>query len=299
MLLRYFCLCFIILLCLITSSLAYNFSEKNPNTEIITWIIEDTFEWQDYVNNVPKTTSQETATIIMRGLAEQGYQLNFVKATGDRAEKLLHNEVSACISSRIKNSRREEFSIFSLPHEIYLGQQIYQVAQASPINGKVLNSRGEVISLALLFHYYPTRILAIPSGVSYGIKIDKQIAELDSNNVVIRAGASRIASLMNMLIKSRIDYIISYPQDINIINTDNVSLDSYTIADSPLYFLGHVACSKTTTGQTIIRHIDNILRQAYLSNEFYYAHKKWLLSGDLPKLRQHYLKIFNYLPDTN
>ena len=299
LLLRYFCQCLITL----HATATFSFEQISPpsaaNNPTIIWIIEDTFEWQDYINKISKTISQETATIIMRGLGELGYQLDFVKATGDRAERMLHNEVSACISSRIKNTTREKFSIFSLPHESYLGQQLYRLAQASPLNENVLNNRGEIISLARLFGHYPAQVLAIASGVSYGVRIDQQIAELSNNNVFIRAGANRISSLMNMLLKNRIDYIISYPQDINIINRDDVHLESYTIADSPLYFIGHVSCSKTASGQKIIESINVILQQAYLNNELYFAHEKWLLTGDLPKLRKYYQEVFHFLPSAH
>lgn len=299
LLLRYFCLFTIILPTSMTFADEVISKPKMSKTTKIIWIIEDTFEWQDYINKVSKTTSQDTAKIIMLGLEGLGFKLTFVKATGGRAEKILQNEVNACMSSRIKNIKREKFSIFSLPHEIYLGQQLYRVAQTFPLNEEVLNSRGEIISLALLFNYYPKQVLAIPTAVSYGVKIDKQIAELNSDNVFIRAGANRITSLTNMLLKNRIDYIIAYPQDINIINPENISIEGYTIADSPPYFLGHVSCSKTAIGALIIQRINEILQQAYQSTEFYYAHEKWLLSGDLPKLRKHFQEVFHYLPDVN
>ena len=263
----------------------------------IIWLIEDTLEWQDYINKISKSTSQDTAAIIMHGLEKLGYQLNIIKSTGERAERILKNESSACMSNRIKNPQREAFSLFSLPHDLYLGLQLYRVTQEYPLSEQVLNSQGEVISLAQLFQHYPKQVLAIPTAVSYGVAIDEQINTLARNNLFIRGGNSRIASLVNMLLKNRVDYIIYYPQDINSINHGNISVESYTIAGSPPYFLGHVACSKTTKGKGIIRDIDNILKQAYQSKAFYDAHEKWLLKGDLAKLRHYYLQVFQHLPE--
>lgn len=270
----------------------------NDKEEII-WLIEDTLEWQDYINKISKSTSQDTAAIIMHGLEKLGYQLNIIKSTGERAERMLKNESSACMSNRIKNPEREKFSVFSLPHDLYLGLQLYRVTKKYPLSEQVLNKQGEVISLSQLFQHYPKQVLAIPTAVSYGVAIDKQINALASDNIFIRGGNSRIASLANMLLKNRIDYIIYYPQDINSINHDNVSLESYTIAGSPPNFLGHVACSKTAEGKKIIKDIDDILRQAYQSKAFYIAHEKWLLKGDLTTLRQYYLEVFEYLPEAN
>ena len=296
LLLRYLSLCAITLLSINTFAHEAQDPTNTTSNPKINWIIEDTFEWQYYLNNISKSTSQDTATIIIRGLEDLGYQLNFIKATGDRAEKMLKEETNACMSSRIKNSRRETFSFFSLPHDLYLGLQLYRVTQAQPLNEKVLNNQGELISLTRLFEYYPDKILAIPSAVSYGVEIDKQIKRLSTNNVFTRVGNSRIASLVNMLLKNRIDYIIFFPQDIKRINQDKISLENYIISGSPPYFLGHVACSKTTSGKKTIAHIDAILQKAYLSTEFYYAHEKWLIKGDLPKLRKHYREVFNFLP---
>jgi len=265
----------------------------------ITWIVEDTQEWQSYVDNTPTSTSNETATIVINGLVDLGYRLNFIKATGDRAEKILRNEDNACISDRIKTPAREVFSFFSQPHDIYLGQKLYRIAQSSPLDPEDLNDQGELLSLARLFSRHPKHILAIGSAVSYGDELDRQIAAIEKQNIFVRTGSSRIVSLANMLFKNRVDYVIYYPQEINDINQNNIKLESYTIAGSPPYFLGHVACSKTELGEEIITHINEILQQAYRTREFYCAHERWLDTGDLPKLRQYFYEVFKYLPDSD
>lgn len=297
LLMRYCCLYAISFLSMNASSYELTNIIETTQHSKITWIIEDTYEWQDYINKVSKTTSQDTATIVMRGLEQQGYDLNFVKATGDRAEKILKEEANVCMSNRIKTPKREEFTIFSLPHDLYLGLQLYRISQPAPLSEKVTNDQGEIISLSTLFAHYSDHILAVASGVSYGVGIDKQIAVLNPNNVFIRAGGKRIESLAKMLLKGRVDYIIYYPQDINTINQDKVNLESYTIAGSPPYFLGHVSCAKTTTGKKIITDINKILKQAHQSKDFYFAHEKWLIKGDLPKLRKYYYEVFKYLPN--
>ena len=218
-------------------------STKETSSKII-WLIEDTFEWQDYINEVSRSTSQDTATIVLHGLEELGYNLTFTKATGDRAEKILQDEENACISNRIKTPKRERFSLFSMPHDLYLGLQLYRVAQSNSLNKNVLNAKGEVISLAQLFSFYPEKIMAVGSGVSYGEYIDKQVTALSHDNVFVRSGGSRIASIANMLLKNRVDYIIYNPQDINNINQGNISLESYTIAGSLLIFLAVLTVQK-------------------------------------------------------
>ncbi len=294
-----YCLCFILFPPLNAHTTEPHPLGKNPIDSKVTWIVEDTQEWQSYVDKIPTSTSNETASIIIKGLADMGYRLNFIKATGDRAEKILRNEDNACISDRIKTPAREEFSFFSQPHDLYLGQKLYRIAQSSPLSPKELNEQGELISLTGLFSRHPKKILAIGSAVSYGTELDRQIAALNKQNVFVRTGSSRIVSLANMLFKNRVDYVIYYPQEINELNQGNIKLESYTIAGSPPYFLGHVACSKSEAGEQIIEHINEILQQAYQTREFYCAHEKWLDTGDLPKLRQYFYEVFKYLPDSD
>jgi len=270
-------------------------SKKSPQLKI-TWIIEDTHEWESYLNNTPTTTSNETSMMVIKALTDLGYRLEFVKATGNRADKILRDENNACMSDRIKNPDRETFSYFSTPHDLYLAQKLYRIAQLPPLGVQELNSQGEIISLPNLFSHNPSKILAIASGTSYGIELDRQIAELSPINVFIRSGSRRIVRLAKMLLKNRVDYIIYYPQEINEVNHDNIKLESYTIANSPLYFLGHVACAKTQAGKEIISHIDQFLKEAYQTKEFYNAHERWLIPGDISKLRQHFYEVFNYLP---
>jgi len=292
-----YCLYAIIFLPLhVASHESYSLTKASPHSKI-TWIIEDTIEWESYLNKTPTTTSSETSMIMIDGLVNMGYRVKFVKATRGRAEIILQNEDNVCMADRIKTPHRESYSFFSTPHDLYLGQQLYRLAQSSPLANKVLNNQGEVIDLPSLFSYYPSQILAIASGTSYGIELDRQIAELNPDNVFTRSGSKRAVSLAKMLLRKRIDYIIYYPQEINEVKQSNIKLESYTVADSPPYFLGHVSCSKTKAGKQIIMHIDEILKHAYRTNEFYQAHEKWLMVSDIPKLRLYFNEVFNYLPN--
>jgi uncharacterized protein (TIGR02285 family) len=292
--------CFYALLFLPLNASSHELFHANiapPLKEKITWIVEDTQEWQSYIDKTPTSTSNETAIIIINGLVDLGYRLDFIKATGDRAEKILRDEDNACIADRIKTPAREIFSVFSQPHDLYLGQKLYRIAQSSPLNQNDLNTQGELISLERLFSNYPTQILGVASGVSYGVYLDKDIAKLAPKNIFVRSGSKRISSLAKMLFKQRVNYVIYYPQEINELNLANLKLESYKIAGSPPYFLGHVACSKTEQGYTITGHINEILKQAYRTRQFYCAHEKWLDTVDLPIFRQYFHEVFNYLPE--
>jgi len=290
------CIYAIIILSLAANSHESQSLSAPPPHSKVTWIIEDTVEWDSYLNNTPTTTSSETSMIVINGLTELGYRVKFVKATRGRAEIILRNEDNACMADRIKTPLREKYSFYSTPHDLYLGQQLYRLAQSPPLNSKVLNNQGEVLNLASLFSHYPEQVLAISRGTSYGIELDKQIAALNPGNVFTRSGSKRGISLAKMLTRKRIDYIIYYPQEINEVKQSNIELESYTIAGSPSYFLGHVACTKTEGGEQIIKHVNEVLKHAYKTTEFYQAHEKWLMVNDLPKLRQYFYEVFNYLP---
>jgi uncharacterized protein (TIGR02285 family) len=268
-----------------------------PHKKEILWLIEDTFEWENYKKNVSTSTSQDTALIVMKGLDDMGYKLNFVKATGKRVNRILTDSNNACISNRIKTKAREEFSIFSFAHDIYLGLMLYRKSQLEPLNPNVLNDQGEVIDLASLFKHHEEQILAVSSGISYGSAIDKQIAYVPKKNLFERTGGTRLKSLAEMFFKGRIDYVIFYPNDMDTVINKNIDLESYKLANTPAYILGHVTCSKTTTGNAIIKDINKILIQAYTLPEFYHAHEKWLPTSDLETLREYYLQVFGQFPN--
>lgn len=292
--------CFYLVVCLsiIVSYQAQSTTTENVSRTKITWLIEDTFAWRNYLEETSISTEQDTSKMVMKGLQELGYNLKFVRATGDRANKILQEDANACMSNRIKNPSREKYLLFSLPHDLYLGLKIYQLATTAPLPKSLLNEQGEVKSLAALFSHYPDKILATGSGVSYGEEIDNQIAALNPENVFVRGGSSRIVSIINMLFKKRIDFIIYYPLDMIELAKGGPKLESYTIAGSPPYHLGHVSCAKSAQGEKVIADIDNILEKAYLTQAFYHAHEKWLIEDDVPTLRKYFYQIFNYLPDS-
>ena len=266
------------------------------NKEIL-WLIEDTYEWENYKKGISTSTSQDTAAFILKGLDSMGYTLNFAKATGKRINRFLINSNNACISNRIKTKEREKFSTFSLAHDIYLGLQLYRRSQIEPLPPEILNNKGEIESLAALFKYNTDKVLAISSGISYGSAIDEQIKYLAEKNVFKRTGGSRLKSLAEMFFRGRVDYVIYYPTDMDVIAKNSVDLESYKLANTSPYILGHVTCSKGKYGNAIIQDIDKILKQTYSKFEFYYAHEKWVPTSDLPTLREYFIEVFGAFPE--
>lgn len=294
----------IIGLCCILNLLPINAAEKKSkptlplnNPKEITWLIQDTFEWDNYKKNISTSTSHDTAVIVMTNLINMGYKLNYVKATGKRANRFLKEHTNVCTSNKIKTKAREEFSLYSLPHDIYLGLKLYRRSQLHSLTQEVFNSKGEVISLKRLFKFYPEQVLAVSRDSSYGSNIDNQIKKMPHNNIFKLTRNSRLDSLAEVFLKGRIDYIIYYPTDMDKITNGEILLESYKLANTPPYILGYVTCSKSPEGKDIINDVNKALKQAYLNPAFYHAHEKWLPTSDLPIFREYYLEVFGQFPE--
>lgn len=233
----------------------------------------------------------------MHGLENIGYKLNFIKASGKRVNHFIMNSDNACISNRIKTKERESFSVFSLAHDIYLGLKLYRRSQVKPFPPEVINEKGDIHSLNTLFKYNTNKILAIASGISYGSAIDEQIKAVAEKNLFKRTGGTRLRSLAEMFFRKRVDYVLYYPADMNLIANDSVELESYRLANTSPYILGHVNCSKSQYGNEIIEDINKILVKKYKEYDFYYSHEKWVTNSDLATLREYYIEVFGSIPE--
>jgi uncharacterized protein (TIGR02285 family) len=268
-------------------------SSAPPKYEEILWLVEDTYEWADYEKGISVSTSQDTATIIITALLGANYKLSFVKASGERINHFLKNNDNACISNRIKTPAREEYSLYSTPHDIYLGLQIYRLKQKEPLAYALFDSQGEITHLADIFNYYPANTLGVSGGISYGVEIDQQLQLLKEENLFVRSGGLRLQSLVNMFFKKRIDYVIYYPTDMDkLLKSTSIEIESYKLAETPAYLAGHVTCSKSIFGKKVIKKINHILTNAYKTEEFYNAHAKWVPTSDLKTLNHYFNEVF-------
>jgi uncharacterized protein (TIGR02285 family) len=159
----------------------------------------------------------------------------------------------------------------------------------------MLNKEGQLKSLAALFKHNHEYVLGIDQGRSFGDFLDHQIKGLDEHNLIIRSGGTRTKSLVKMLVKNRINYIIDYPTEIGRelkSYPDSIKMSSLEIAGMPEHIVGHVMCSKSEFGEKVITDINNVLVQLYKKNEFYKAHIDYIEQSNLFDFNKAYKNVF-------
>jgi len=245
--------------------------------------------------NTQISTVKDTTRLLMLSVPQ--YQFNIEFAQSPSIARLLKKIPNACAPNRVKNPERLKDNIYSLPLNIALGLRLYykRDSKASARTLNALNKDKQLTSLSALFTGKSIYTLGIDAGRSFGVFLDNKIASLDEHNLVIRSGGESTKSLVKMLSKDRIEYLIDYPEDINNAIKElptPISLDSLAIADSPSYIVGYVACNKSPSGQKVINDINKALQQLYKSHQFYIAHTRYLDNSDIADFNQAYQEIF-------
>jgi uncharacterized protein (TIGR02285 family) len=245
--------------------------------------------------NVPLSITADTTRLLMSALPQYKFDIEFAQSPS--IARLLNKLPNSCAPNRVKTPERLKNNIYSLPLNIALGLRLYlkQLPKSNNVSKGTFDDEQQSISLASLFTGKSTYTLGIEKGRSYGVFLDNQIVALDKHNLVIRSGEEATSSLVKMLLKDRIEYMIEYPIGINeTLNNiaSEIRLNSLRITGSPDYILGYIACHKGTIGKKIIDDINVELQKLYRSYSFYLAHIRHLDKADLEDFNQAYQVIF-------
>ena len=289
---------FFLLLSLTKSSLANTPSQpeiKAPKESII-WLYEDSKENYSLLNypqilpDVSASPSVYTEQLILIYLKQYNFKLQPTSVKRINVE--IKNSKNTCAANRIKTKAREQFSVFSTPQNIYLSHKLYRLAKDVPPPISLFNKDGKITSLADFFRHYQELVLGIGDDVSYGNFIDDEIDKVSKKNIYHRGGSDHLFALTKMMFAKRINFILSYPDEIKLNLPKNLQLESYSIAGSTPYILGHFTCSNSELGKRVINDINKILAREYLNNDFHQVYKNWLLPEDMPELDKYFSAEF-------
>jgi uncharacterized protein (TIGR02285 family) len=238
----------------------------------------------------------DTTRLLMQSLPQYKFSSEFAQSPS--ITRLLKKLPNSCAPNRMKTPQRLENNIYSLPLNISLGLRLYfkQDTQSGVLSQNTFPSSLQIISLASLFTGKSSYVLGVDEGRSFGVFLDEQIAALEKHNLIVRRGGIATKSLVKMLLKNRVDYIIEYPVSINEALKSipiNIKLDSLRIANSPDYIVGYIACHKGSLGQKVIEDINRELQRLYRSYPFYQAHIQYFNKTDLINFNQAYQRIYN------
>jgi len=275
----------------------YCHSGKSEHKNEIYWLssTEEDLVMLAKKTNIPDSIVIDTTRMLMDSLPQ--YQFNIQFAQRSSITRLLKKLPNSCSPNRVKTDARLKDNIYSSPLNIALGLRLYSKkgAKSKIMPSNALNQNNEVISLPSLFTGKSTYTLGVNKGRSLGSFLDNQIAQLDKHNLMIRSGSQSTLSLIKMLMKGRIDYMIDYPVSVNrVLNglKTPAMIESVKVVGSPSYIIGYIACNKGPIGERTIREINTSLQQLYRSPDFYQAHTRYLDKHNIADFNQAYREIF-------
>jgi len=267
--------------------------------EKLIWLTDDQTELVNYLNDEHVSIGTDTSKLVIKSLLKL-YDIDIQLVQVPRINALLISSPNVCTSNRIKSEQRIKENIFSAPVNLFPSIRLYFLDDIRYVQGRdlfkpLLNQKGELISLALLFRTFPELVLGVSKGRSFGKALDSQLNTLSQKNILIRAGIGRYKSLTKMLFKKRIDFLLKFPTELKrelTYTTGKVQISSLAIAHSAKYIVGHIACSQSETGGRVIKHTNKILQQLYRQAKFYQAHSRYLNSGDLANFNRYYQEVY-------
>ncbi|WP_231732972.1 MULTISPECIES: transporter substrate-binding domain-containing protein [Colwellia] len=254
----------------------------------ILWLVEDKIENIDLLakNSAESSTASYIENLIIQQLKKSPqYDVQIVRVTAPRINKMLITKDDVCVANRAKTPERREYSLFSDPQSFYLTHKLYRFNQKSALPSQLFNTKGEIKNLASVFKSLPTQTMGVAQDVSFGNFLDQQIKQINPENIYYRGGNQRVVALASMLYKSRVDFVLALPVDITPNEAQKTLLEQYTIAGAPPYLIAHFNCSNSQLGQGIINDINKILAKVYQSKDYYQAHKKWFSDKQLAGLQ--------------
>ena len=250
----------------------------------------DSQNYVDSINNNIATNTLEASNLLLLKQLDYSYQHEYVSLA--RIQYFMDNGEAVCVANKIATAERSANYIFSHPVNVHISHRLYQQQNIQAPPQEVLNEQGELISLLSLFTAQPTQTLLLPFQRSFGEALDKQIALLANNNKIIYRGGDLHESEVDMFIKQRGDYLLTYPTTIyaNDRALRNISIRSYAIAGQPKYIISRVMCADTPQTQKHIQKVNQALKRLYIGSELLDTHLQWLPDSEHDTISAYYLQ---------
>lgn len=197
------------------------------------------------------------------------------------------NQDNLCYCDMLKTEEREKHFQFSDPFAIYLGLQLYS---KTPLPTNTNNQ----VNLRQLFVDNPEHKIGLVLGRSFGEKIDQQLADLKRKQVIeIPAKLNSILAIFN---HDRFDYLIEYPQYVNLHwpNISNQKLYSYAIEGGKPYSVGYMMCTKTKTNDIFITRFNQSIENLGRSGTLFNVLSSEINQDKRAEFKRYFREIFSY-----
>lgn len=259
----------------------------------ILWLDADTNMVEHYRHRSPIDVASDTNNLLLDSLSK--YQFEFQIVPSARIERLMMDNEHVCVTNRLRTPSREKKYLFSQPLNLYLGIRLYYLANHITMPKTVLNNKGQVKSLSVLFEHFSQGRIGLSKGRSYGRALDQQVKLLAKENVLLRSGQQSVISIIKMLARRRIDFTIEFPVELKAfadVAAKGGPMRSLEIAGSPSHYIGYVACKDNLWSRQFMRDVNANLTRLYRTDAFYQAHIRYFDEADKPQFDKVFAEIF-------
>jgi|GEM_PF-1308607 len=262
------------------------------------WLTDAVANQPVYKTSQPIDVSGATLQLMLPRLAQ--YQLHTMVVNNQRAIEVLKARPNACASNKIITSERLDVSYASkLPQVVFPGLRIFARgdSKAAVELAGLQDEQGRISVRKVLLSANKLKFVVV-RGRHYGAELDALIEAPNWQNRFWKRQADDMAAgLVDMVRTGRIDLMLEYPNvaaHYQAQQTDGTALVSYAVAESPVYLLGHILCSRTEQGKAMLQQFDEALAEITKTEAYLEAHLRWFD----PDYHAEFRKIYNQVYQT-
>lgn len=219
------------------------------------------------------------ADAIVHLLSQIKHPHEIVLTTLSRMPRILANsERAACLLYRLKTPEREQTEQFSQPLVVGVQQKLYTRKKTNPVPASLLNNKGELISLMALMEFFKDKKLLLTAYASYGVELDKQIAKIPKDQLMIVSFENNVDKERLLLERRRVDFAILFPNEMYQDGDQQrySQFMAYTIGglNTPIY--SHISCNAHPDSDAFLAEVNATLNKLYTTPEWLqYNLKGW------------------------
>lgn len=229
--------------------------------------------------------------LIEKKLPQYFYDTRYANIS--RHYELFRKKEHVCAVALYKTPQREKIAYFSIPSFISFPGVLVIRKETHPLLGFQQSIRlQDVISRGDI-------LLGRSKGRSFGDTLDSIIDTYGNDQTVFTyEGKDLNSNFIEMLVRGRIDAIISLPEEVmyhaeNLgVREDIITIEIEETIGDPNGMLCHVACSKSPWGQEIIKNINQVLLEKRPTKEYRALYERWLDINAIKRYRPLYTKYF-------
>lgn len=257
------------------------------NAKSINWIHVD-FAPYYILEGEMQGSGRDEQVIELLKASMPDYQFTHNVLPASRAIHELSNpNKTNCMISLYKTIERQKYIKFT---------QHYSTVGLSPsisLRKDVIKSLtlkpGQKVSLYQLLKNHKLTV-GVSLNRSFGKRIDDILADLPSEQLLLRPGKDPLKSLTYMLLKQRLDIIIGYPSEHYHLQTllDNKQeLAQLIITETDNVTHGYAGCTKNLQGESLVGEIDRALASLHDNHNYNSVMLKWLPNELKAQLNSH------------